>query len=440
MNRLVDPPSRAVSDGLAALAALLERVAAGDLSTPGREAWGDTPAPADALGEAVLRVVDRLRDLGLQAAEHERFRIRGRLAASLAHEFGNLLAVIVGHAEALEFDEDGADPERRREGLEAIRRAALEGKDLVHRFQRFMRAPMPTRTPTAVDPGRVVAEALVLTAEQRRRAESSGVRYGIHTNVAPVSPLHVPAAALREVLATLITNALEAMPAGGRLELHVREVDGEVRFVVSDTGPGIPEAIRASVFEPFFTTRPAPAAGLGLSVAQRLTADMGGTLELGSEPGRGTVATLRVPVERPADRAPAAPRVAATAVSRVLVIDDDDELRETFGQLLARCGYTVAVAANGFEGIERYRRERFDCVVTDLKMPGVSGLTVSRAIKDQDPGAFVILLTGWSSDIDEREFAAAGVDRVITKPVTRDQLLAVLAAAASPPDPPVEAP
>jgi signal transduction histidine kinase/CheY-like chemotaxis protein len=428
------------ADDLAILTALLDRVAAGDLSTPGREAWTDA-VPADGLGEAALRAVDRLRDLGLQAAEHERFRIRGRLAASLAHEFGNLLAVIVGHAEALVYDEEGGDPERRREGLEAIRRAALEGKDLVHRFQRFMRAPMPARTPAAVDPGRIIAEALVLTAEQRRRAEAAGARHALHTDVLPVSTLHVPPAALREVLAALVANALEAMPEGGRLEVRVREADGEVRFAVADTGPGIPAAIRASVVEPFFTTKPAPAAGLGLTVASRLVADMGGALELADAPGHGTVATVRLPVARPAGRTPDAPRLPATpAVSRVLVIDDDAELRETLGQLLRRCGYTVAMAANGFEGIERYRRERFDCVVTDLKMPGVSGLTVSRAIKDQDPRAFVILLTGWSSDIDEREFAAAGVDRVITKPVTRDQLLQVLAGVAPAGDAPVEAP
>lgn len=112
------------------------------------------------------------------------------------------------------------------------------------------------------------------------------------------------------------------------------------------------------------------------------------------------------------------PREAAS----VLVVDDEEEVRASLAALLSQMGHDVETAASGVEGIARYRRRRFGCVVTDMAMPGLSGLMVSRAIKDHDPQAYVILLTGVEHDADPREFQAAGVDRVMLKPLSRDEI------------------
>jgi CheY-like chemotaxis protein len=106
-----------------------------------------------------------------------------------------------------------------------------------------------------------------------------------------------------------------------------------------------------------------------------------------------------------------------------LVIDDEPQVADTLARLLSGAGHMVETALNGAAGIESYRQRRFDCVVTDLVMPGLTGLTVGRAIKDHDPGAYVILLTAQAERVDADQTAAAGIDRLMTKPVSREQLL-----------------
>jgi CheY-like chemotaxis protein len=125
--------------------------------------------------------------------------------------------------------------------------------------------------------------------------------------------------------------------------------------------------------------------------------------------------------DRPAPGEVASPR-GRTPPASVLVVDDDEEVRDSLAALLAQLGHDVETAASGVEGVERYRRRRFSCVVTDMAMPGLSGLMVSRAIKDHDPGAYVVLLTGVEHEGDPREFQAAGVDRVMVKPLSRDEI------------------
>jgi CheY-like chemotaxis protein len=122
-----------------------------------------------------------------------------------------------------------------------------------------------------------------------------------------------------------------------------------------------------------------------------------------------------VPRTGPAPMPPDTPR------PRVLIIDDESLMRETLAGMFTGVGYDVATAASGEEGIERYRRERFDCVITDARMPGISGLVVARAIKDHDAGAHVVLLTG--VEHDPHELHAAGVDRVLMKPTRRAAIL-----------------
>jgi len=238
--------------------------------------------------------------------------------------------------------------------------------------------------------------------------------------------VRVPVSALTEVLQNLLVNALEAMPAGGRVRIRVAADHQHVLFAVSDTGAGIPPEVRARIFDPFFTTKPAPASGLGLSICSRIMLNLRGTMAVETVPRQGSTFTVRLP--RPRETRAAAETRPAVArpmpnPARILVIDDDPEVADTLALLLSGAGHMVETALNGAVGIERYRQRRFDCVVTDLVMPGLTGLTVGRAIKDQDPGAYVILLTAQAEQLDAGQTAAAGIDRLMTKPVSREQLL-----------------
>ena len=414
--------SRVVAQPLVSLVGALERVAAGDLTVSIK------PRSQDEVGQVAVamgQMVQRLRTAGAQMLENERLRTLGEVSASVAHKFNNLLAVTLGQAELLE--RDASSPQ---EGLEAIREAALEGRETVRRLQHFTRSGVFREEPSWVEPRQAVEEVIAsVLPTWKGRAQDEGVSYEVVTDYGPVPAIRVPISALTEVLQNLLLNAFEAMPKGGQVRIRVRADFRHVLFAVSDDGEGISPVIRPRIFDPFFTTKPAPSSGLGLSICLRVMLGLGGTVAVDTAPGRGSTFTVRLPLPREA-QVPAAPRRAAARRipprARILVIDDEPLVVETLAGLLQQAGHAVETALTGSAGIERYRQQRFDCVVTDLLMPGLNGLTVGRAIKDQDPGAYVVLLTAQAEQLDARQTEAAGVDRIIAKPVSREQLLSIV--------------
>jgi signal transduction histidine kinase/CheY-like chemotaxis protein len=405
--------SRVVAQPLVSLVGAMERVAAGDLTVSIK------PQSQDEVGQvaaAMGQMVQRQRMAAAQMVENERLRTLGEVSSSVAHKFNNLLAVTLGQAELLQLD--ASSP---REGLEAIRDAALEGRETVRRLQHFTRSGVFREEPTWVLPRQAVEEVIAsVMPTWEARGEDRGVSYEVVTDYGPVPEVRVPMSALTEVLQNLLLNAFEAMPAGGQARIRVRADLRHILFSVSDDGEGIPPAIRPRIFDPFFTTKPAPSSGLGLSICLRIMLSLGGTVTVDAASGRGSTFTVRLPLLREAQVAPArpAPPRRMPKPARILVV-------ETLAGLLQQAGHSVETALTGSAGIERYRQRRFDCVLTDLLMPGLNGLTVGRAIKDQDPGAYVVLLTAQAEQLDAKQTEAAGVDRVFIKPVGREQLLSI---------------
>jgi len=192
----------------------------------------------------------------------------------------------------------------------------------------------------------------------------------------------------------LLARALETLGPTGSLEVRIAKDEGGVVFEIPTTVP-LPDALLLSV---------------------------GGSVALS---GLGEASRLAVRV--PTAVTPAAPtaigEVRRRPTARLLIIDDQEDVRESMAALLRQVGHRVETAATGTEGLQRYRQERFDCVVTDMIMPGLGGLTVSRAIKDYDPDAWVVLLTGADHDGAPEELRAAGVDRLLVKPLSRSEIL-----------------
>jgi CheY-like chemotaxis protein len=380
------------------------------------------------LSAAVQRMVEKLRLVIAQTIQHERLKALGKMASGAAHDLNNLLAIILGHADLLLLDGG-----KERDALAAIRKAALNGREALRRLQQFTVNGYLDEEPVWIDPRRAVEELVVFaTPEWRYRAEERGVTYEIAMDFSSAPSILVRPSALRELLLNLFLNAIEAMPGGGRIDFRVQgERDGAV-IEVGDTGPGIPDSIRMCIFDPFFTTKPAPASGLGLSICSTIVSDLGGAIEVDSQPGRGSTFAVRLPLMPPAG-GPTAWRARARqklpSASRVLVISDDGPVADGLAAILREAGHGVELAASGAEGIERYRTGTFDCVIADLGMHGLSGLTVSRALRDHDPKAHVVLLAGGGRQVDANHREAAGVSGVLMKPVSRDEVLRMFEAA-----------
>ncbi len=364
---------------------------------------------------------ERLERSQTQLVQTERLRALGEMAAGVAHDFNNHLAVILGRAELLQRR---ATDGEMVPGLEAICRAARDGADTVRRIQEFTRTRQ-TRPATQADLLELAREVAELTRPRwKDEAQSRGIVYDVSVTGEALRVAGHPEE-LREVCTNLLANALDAMPAGGSCQFRVG-VDGDrVVLTVHDTGCGMSEETRRRVFEPFFTTKGPSGNGLGLAVTWGIVQRHGGTIDVESAIGRGALFTISLPAAAPAasplKERPQPERPARSA--RILVIDDEPAVRSVLVDLLEESGYAVVEAVDGDEGIRQLQRGAFDVVLTDLSMPGLSGWEMAAICGEWFPSSRVGLVTGWGDQLDPARVEESGVSFVIAKPFRADDVL-----------------
>jgi GAF domain-containing protein len=362
-----------------------------------------------------------------QVVQTERLSALRNLAGGVAHSFNNLLAVVLGRADLLL--RHVRDPEVVR-GLEVISRAATDGAGMVRQIQEFTQTRQ-TRAFEAVDLERVLHDLVEFTRTTwENEAQSRGISYEVRVEGGPLPPISGVSEQLREVFMNLLINALEAMPNGGRLIFNLERQDDYVAVVARDNGHGMSEQTRKQIFAPFFTTQRPRRLGLGLSVAWGIVTRHGGTIEVESAPGWGSTFTVRLPLsqEAPSEQQSAkasAPRRGA----RVLVIDDEPDVRDVLRDILTAEGYVVIEARDGAEGLARCEAEPVDLVLSDILMLGMSGWDVAAACRDLFPTVPVGLITGWGDQLDPEELARHRIRFVLTKPFVVDTVLRAVASA-----------
>ncbi len=362
-----------------------------------------------------------------QLVKTERLRALGEMAAGVAHDFNNLLAVILGRAELLLARV--RDPEQVR-GLETVRKAALDGAQTVRRIQEFTRTRR-TRPFGQVDLRELLFEVVELTRPRwKDEAQSRGITYEVRVGGGPVPLVGGIAEELGEVFTNLLVNALEAMSAGGRLIFRLATKADGVVVIAEDTGCGMSEETRRRVFDPFFTTKGPRGTGLGLAVAWGIITRHGGTIDVESTLGVGTTFTVRLPIRQKApseeeSESPAAPARAA----RVLLIEDEPEVRAILSEVLTEHGYKVVEASDGQEGLARCEAEPIDLIVSDLSMPRMSGWEVAAACQARFPHVPVGFITGWGDQLDPDQLRRHRIRFVLAKPCAPGDVLQQVAKA-----------
>jgi CheY-like chemotaxis protein len=239
---------------------------------------------------------------------------------------------------------------------------------------------------------------------------------------------------IREALINLVFNAVDAMPKGGILALRTKLSDKRVSVEVGDTGTGMDEETRRRCLEPFFTTKGERGTGLGLAMVYGIVQRHNASLEIESEPGKGTTIRLIFPVMSPTAGNPSGSSVSSPVLSRLrlLVVDDDPLLLKSLRDTLEADGHVVVTANGGQAGIDAFqaalaRGELFAAVITDLGMPNVDGRAVAGAIKAASPATPVILLTGWGKRITADGDMPPHIDRLLSKPPKPSELREALA-------------
>jgi PAS domain S-box-containing protein len=403
-----------------------------------------TPAILPGRGLVALRDVTDTRLLQARLALADRLASVGTLAAGVAHELNNPLAYVSAN---LAFLSDrlervgrllaGAHPapsdaDLARELGDAVREAR-EGADrmrvIVRDLRTFSRAE--DERSGAVDLAPVIASCVnVAWPEIRRRAR-------LTRDLAPVPPVHGNAARLGQVFLNLLVNAAQAIPDGAPDRHEIRVVtralpDGRVAAEVRDTGCGIPAEHLARVFDPFFTTKPpGVGTGLGLAICHGIVTGLGGAFEVESAPGAGATfrVLLRCASGSPGSSRGPAPAQAPRARARVLVVDDEP-LVATVLQRTLQADHDVVAVGSARAALDRLGRgERFDAVLCDLLMPGMSGMELHRTlVAAGDPHARrMLFLTGGAFTAPARAFLDATGADCLEKPFELDALRAGIA-------------
>ncbi len=375
------------------------------------------------LFDEMRRAYDELRHTQSQLVQSAKLNALGEMAGGVAHDFNNILAAILGRTQLL-LHRVG-DPESRRQ-LQVIERAALDGAHAVRRVQEFTRVRQDEHFDT-LDANQVLLEVIELT---RPAWEADAKRHGIQVEVAldlqARQTIAGNASELREVFTNCVLNAVDAMPWGGSLQLGTRDADGEVCVTIRDTGVGMDAETVTRIFDPFFTTKAAHGTGLGLSVAYGIVTRHHGSIRVDSEPGVGTRFDLIFPAGAAQARGPRTGESSPLPQLDVLVVDDEEPVLSVMREVLEALGQRVVAVLGGSSGLEAFRAGSFDVVFSDLGMPEVNGWDLARAIRQDRPGTTFVLVTGWGSQLEEGMAHHRGVDFVVPKPFSLEEVETVL--------------
>ncbi|MDJ0976029.1 MAG: response regulator [Planctomycetota bacterium] len=360
----------------------------------------------------------------------EKSTLVGQTLAGVAHELNNPLAALIGYADLLENHDVPADIEKP---VRKIREQATRATRIVRNLLNFARRKNPQRTPTKMQD--LVDATIELFAYEARMA---------NVEVTCDIPDDLPAVladkhSLQQILVNLTQNALHAMSdwdAERKLKITGRELSDSVVLRVRDSGPGVPEDLRAKVFNAFFTTKgSANGTGLGLALSVSIARDHGGDLFLEPDDGSGACFVLRLPLPT---RAAAMAHVAQGGGERIalpgtiLVVDDEPSVRESLVAQLGNLGSRVDSAANATEAQRLLRHQAYDVVLTDVRMPGMSGLELHKDVGERNPTLaerFVFMTGDFVNDEIRNDVMKTG-NSLLEKPFTLEELSQALGNAA----------
>ena len=391
----------------------------------------------------VFSDVSELKKLEAQLQQSQKMEAIGTLAGGIAHDFNNILSGVLGYASLLKKH---ALPESQlAHYAEMIEKSAERGATLAGQLLAFSRKGkcfiQIVEVHQLIDD---VVEILMRTLDRNitvrcfKKAHSSAVEGD--------------PGQIQQVLMNLCINAKDAMPKGGCLILTTETValdeafcrghDGLLSGVfleinVEDNGEGMSEDVKSRLFEPFFTTKEdGKGTGLGLAMVYGTVKGHGGVVKVYSEVGQGSVFKVLLPLKKDCSEMPvsAIEKKAALGTGRILVVDDEDIIRELLGEMLVELGFNVISARDGAEGLKIYRKQwqQIDAVIVDMIMPGLSGREVFLEMKRVNPSVRVILSTGFTKEGAVQETLNEGIAWFIQKPYRLEELSEAMFHALSP--------
>lgn len=370
---------------------------------------------------AFLKDITEKKKMEAQLFQAEKLRAIADLASGVAHDFNNALSIILGNIQLLQLTIE--DPQVQ-DTLKIIEKIT---KDCAHKVRQLNiftkdRSYAKIQLSETLDVNAIVREAINYTRSKwEDENRKNGINIDMVCDLKEVPPTKGDHSELREVITSLIINAIEAMPLGGRIEIHTFSKGSKIYIQVSDTGIGMGEDTIEKIFEPFFTTKPFTHSGLGLSMCYGIIKSYGGEIDVESQKGKGTKFTISLPVRTSGDlikecKGEELLKEKTIKKAKILVIEDEELIRNMLVQGLTRENHQVTVAKDGIEGIDLFRKMKFDIVLTDLGMPNLSGWEVCKTVKKMSPNTPVGMITGWGEIVNPTNQREEGPDFILAKP------------------------
>ncbi len=347
----------------------------------------------------------------------------GILAGGIAHDFNNILTAILGNVSLVKMWSNPSDKIYPR--LDAVERASIRAINLTQQLLTFSKGGAPIKKTTSI------LELIRDSAEFALRGSNIKCEFDMEEDILPVE---VDKGQISQVIHNLVINAEQAMPAGGKIIIKAKNIKVKkhesfqipegiyIMISIIDSGTGIPGEVLSKIFDPYFTTKQ-KGTGLGLAIAYSIIKNHGGIITVDSEYGKGSVFNIYLPAS---DISPINEEMSEDKLykwkGRILVMDDEEIVRNTIGDMLVDIGYTVEFAMEGSEAIRKYKEAKlsgrpYDIVIMDLTVPGgMGGKDAVKEILKFDPSARVVVSSGYSNDPVMANYQIYGFSGVITKP------------------------
>jgi CheY-like chemotaxis protein len=355
----------------------------------------------------------------------ERLSALGQLTSGIAHDFNNMLIPILGYSDLLlECPDLLKDPGKVLSILKTIRSSAALSRETVKRLQECYGADSRPKM-EKVNIAELVSEVVEATKPLwKSDQEARSVTVRIREEVPPDLVVTVSRSQFNEALMNLVLNALHAISSGGEVTIRGFVKEETFNLEVSDTGIGMSKDVARKCLEPFFSTKGEEGTGMGLAMVHGIVKRHRGTLHVQSTPGKGTTIGIEIPLAQEDSEAEPQAQVLPHTVRplKVLVVDDEENSRTLLSEYLALDGHTAVTAVDVMEGIKKFHRDDFDLVITDRAMPDKSGDELVRHVKASEHPVPVLMITGFAQIMASREEHPEGVDCLMGKPFTVQEL------------------
>jgi signal transduction histidine kinase/CheY-like chemotaxis protein len=381
----------------------------------------------DATRERLKKCLDKIAEAHtLHVAQREqeihaqKMAALGELSFGVAHNVNNTLTGILGRAQLILRNSN--DPGKVEAGLDLIIKSAEDGAHIIRRIQDFARQ-RPSREFETISVAELLKDACEMTRPRwESRSEFAPIRFALHADCQAY--VKGDAVELREVLVNMVYNAVDAMPSGGEVRVSTQETRERVVISITDTGTGMTPEVKQRLFDPFFTTKGKAGTGMGLAVSFGIIRRHEGSIEVDSEPGRGTTFKISLPKVVQSTTTAGQNVIADQQIStnedkvRILVVDDETHVREVLIEALEGEGCEVVSAPSGEIALALFDQYegKFDAVFTDIGMPEMSGWELVTEIRERSKTIPLAIVSGWADAISLQTRNAVNADWVVAKP------------------------